>query len=57
MASYTLACTYVHTHMYVHAYTHMYIHTSAPRSIAAEIVGVEVSAEPLSVNFTITLVS
>ena len=43
--------------MYIHVYTHMYIHTLAPKSVAAETVGVEVSAEPLSVNFTIAYVS
>ena len=59
--TYVLACTHTHTHTHTHAriYTciHMYIHTLAPRSIAAEMVGVEVSADPLSVNFSVEHVS
>ena len=53
--------THGHTHTYarMHAHTHMHTHTHtlAPRSIAAEMVVVETSAEPLSVNFTVTYVS
>ena len=48
--------TQTHTYtQYTHTNTHT--HTLAPRSITAEMVVVESSADPLSVNFTITLVS
>ena len=44
-------------YMYMCVHTHIQTHTLAPRSVATEMVGVEVSIEPLSVNFTIEFVS